>query len=553
MALALMAVVLAIASSPANVSALLPADARGTAGETSLFLRILFLIDAILCSLAAFARWRPATGIDPSITGIRLADGRTDAPRWILPSIVVGGLFLRLPGIDSQIWLDEIATLTTYLRHPWYQTLTLYESANQHMLYSVLGSLSIHAFGESAWAARLPALLFGVASIWAIDLMGRAVTSRKESLLAAALLAVSYHGIWFSQSARGYSGMIFFACVGTALFFAAVTTNRVRTWLAYAIVMALGVGTLQNTAFVAAAHLVAWIALIVVRRVPARVHAAVTRRVVGSVALAAYLSIHIHALILPRIAGFLGNAAARQGIVWTGFAKFVPVVTAGLKQGLGILGILAVAAFMAMAVWSLARQSPLFTAVAILAAPLNLAVIIAIGYRPYPRSFLYVLPFALLFAARGAAIVDRFLVAKVAVLKRLASLPIAGTALVVVSLVPLPRLYRLPKQDYLGALHRARADSRAGDCIAAIGLAANAYDHYYAPDLNFPRNTDELRALERRCPRVWLLYTFPGDMKERTPDIVESIHGRYDPVASFPGTVGDGTVYVARSKSGVTR
>src|SRR5450631_699781 len=110
--------------------------------------------------------------------------------RWrILALIVVCGSALRFIHLGNDLWLDEIGTLVTYLRLPMHDIFRTYHSANQHLLYSVLGHLSILTFGESAWAARLPAALFGIGAIPAMYYTARAITSEKEALLGTAFLA----------------------------------------------------------------------------------------------------------------------------------------------------------------------------------------------------------------------------------------------------------------------------------------------------------------------------------------------------------------------------
>ena len=72
---------------------------------------------------------------------------------------------LRLFGLDSDLWLDEVVSLVNYFRRSPSAILTAYQSPNQHLLYSVLASISRSTFGESAWSVRLPAALAGIASI----------------------------------------------------------------------------------------------------------------------------------------------------------------------------------------------------------------------------------------------------------------------------------------------------------------------------------------------------------------------------------------------------
>jgi len=67
----------------------------------------------------------------------------------------------------------------------------------------------------------------------------RRFSSPWEVLLAGALLAVSYHHVFFSQNARGYTAFLFFALLSTDLFLTVLEAVRRRTLLVYAGVAAL--------------------------------------------------------------------------------------------------------------------------------------------------------------------------------------------------------------------------------------------------------------------------------------------------------------------------
>jgi 4-amino-4-deoxy-L-arabinose transferase-like glycosyltransferase len=88
-------------------------------------------------------------------------------------------------------------------------------SANQHVLYATLANISVAVFGATEAAVRLPAVLFGVAAIFALYYLARILTSESEALWATALLTVMYHHIWFSQNARGWTGVVFFSLLGS--------------------------------------------------------------------------------------------------------------------------------------------------------------------------------------------------------------------------------------------------------------------------------------------------------------------------------------------------
>lgn len=117
---------------------------------------------------------------------------RSSAPigkaTWLsLIGLTVVALVLRLWNLNSDLWYDEVLSLLDYFRPPFGEIVTSFASQNQHMLYSLLAHLSIQVFGETAAAVRLPSVMFGVASLWALFFLGRLLVSKTEALLAAAL------------------------------------------------------------------------------------------------------------------------------------------------------------------------------------------------------------------------------------------------------------------------------------------------------------------------------------------------------------------------------
>ena len=146
---------------------------------------------------------------------------------------------LRAIGLDGGLWLDEILTLIDSVRRPVAQIVTTFPSNNQHTLYSVLAHASIALFGDEAWSLRLPAALFGVATIPALYFLAREFVGRTEALLGCLLLAVSYHHVWFSQNARGYTMLAFLTVVSTALLLRGLRSGRAGYYVAYGITAAL--------------------------------------------------------------------------------------------------------------------------------------------------------------------------------------------------------------------------------------------------------------------------------------------------------------------------
>src|SRR5512133_3189775 len=71
---------------------------------------------------------------------------------------------LRMYKLDAGLWYDAVLTYVGYARMPFGEILTTYNNENQHFVFTLLAHACFVVFGEGAWALRLPAALFGVAS-----------------------------------------------------------------------------------------------------------------------------------------------------------------------------------------------------------------------------------------------------------------------------------------------------------------------------------------------------------------------------------------------------
>ncbi|HWQ03181.1 MAG TPA: glycosyltransferase family 39 protein, partial [Candidatus Nitrosotenuis sp.] len=156
--------------------------------------------------------------------------------------------------LDRGLWLDEYYTLIRSIRRPLGEILTIFPGDTQHMLHAVLARIFVVLFGEHAWTIRLPAVMFGVGAVPALYFCAREMTSRREALLGSALLTVSYHHVWFSQNARGYTGMLFFTLLSTYFLLRGLKSGERKLFVWYAVCAALGVFAHLTTVFLIAAH-----------------------------------------------------------------------------------------------------------------------------------------------------------------------------------------------------------------------------------------------------------------------------------------------------------
>jgi len=117
----------------------------------------------------------------------------------------------------QSIVLDEAYTYNRFLSGSWADVYWVYKT-NNHVLYSILAKLSIHLFGLSELAIRLPSVIAGFFLIYGAFRVLEPAVSRPVRWLA--ILAIGLHPLMldFSVAARGYGLSI--ALLVWAMYFA---------------------------------------------------------------------------------------------------------------------------------------------------------------------------------------------------------------------------------------------------------------------------------------------------------------------------------------------
>ena len=463
--------------------------------------------------------------------------------RWGLVGLVTATLILRLWALGDGLWVDEVSTLVGYVRLPLGEIVATYNTNNQHLLYSLLAHLSIGVFGESAWALRLPAAIFGTLTVPALYFLARNIGGPRVAWWTAALLALSYQAIWFSQNARGYSGLLFFSVASTHLLVRGLEHPRDgRAWLGYALTVGLGMYVHLTMIFVVAgqfaAYAVAWQGL------PS---AARWRPLGAGFVASAVATLLLYAPVLPQIPG----ASARDlstVAVWRSPWWLVRETLEGLGLGssalaAGVVGSVFLGAGL-IRLWR--TSSPVLITALVSVVAGGLAMLTA-GHHLWPRFFIYAAGFGILILVMSVDVVGQWLGRRLAVAPdRLWVLPTAGCTLVLLVMVrALPHVYG-PKQDFAGARDFVAASLTSGDAVASVGVARASMRSYYAPEWATINNADELRSLAGGHTRTWLLYTLPAEMEESNADVLSELANGWRHVRTFSGTLrgGDILVYV---------
>jgi len=149
---------------------------------------------------------------------------------------------LRLPGLFTDFWLDEVWSLEMALAiDSPRQVFTAIRTFNNHHLNSLLlFFIGDRYLGEPPWLIyRLPALAAGIGSV----MLAGVLAGRRSPLagwLALLLTGTSFPLIFYSSEARGYSFLVFFALLSFWLLLRYDETGLARYRYAYWVSSLLG-------------------------------------------------------------------------------------------------------------------------------------------------------------------------------------------------------------------------------------------------------------------------------------------------------------------------
>ncbi len=489
-------------------------------------------------------------------TGVSRAVPVEEGIPWpLLAALTALAAVLRVMALNQQLWYDEMTTLVQSARMPFWAILTTYTSKNQHLLYLLLAHLSLVTFGDSIWALRLPAVIFGVLCVPMLYIFGRRMTSSHEALLAASLLAVSYQHIWFSQNARGYTGLAFWTMLATWLFLRGVEERRASLWVAYGVTMGLGMYTHLTMGVVAAAHGLVLLALIVGEwRRSRALPAGQILFPLGGFVVAGLVALALYAPILPQLLKrTVGAPVPAVRSEWNSPLWLLREAARNLGAGtvLGVVVLAAGAALMLVGIVSFSRESALNGGLLLLPGAVMCVALLMVHQNLWPRFFFFCIGFAFLLLVRGGMVwgdvVAWFFGRDVATGRKL-GLVLLALALVG-SLWPLRAAYLLPKQDFLGAMHYVDALRQPGEPVLVTGLAIFPYRSYYGRDWTPVETSAQLEAARVPGKSAWLLGWNRTYISTRQPEIWKAINSEFSLVRDFRGTLGDGIIYVWREES----
>lgn len=473
----------------------------------------------------------------------------------ILLLILLLAAVLRSAGLNAPLWYDEIRTVDTHVSLPWNEMMREY-SMNHHYFFSMKAKLVSQIFGDQAWAYRFPAVLFGVGLVGVIWWLAKEVADSTIAHVSALLVALSYHQVWFSQNARGYTELAFWSTLGFIFFLRGMRQPATGTWVAFGFTAAAAVFTHLTGAFFFVALGLIWLLSLVT----GFGRGALTREWVLhpllGVAVALVLVLFAYLPILPSIAGTVSEVSATSAVdpmqeyqnpLWT--------IVEGLRTAVGntgplmlfiAIGGLAVIVF--GAVGAHVTQPLFFPSIAMHIA-VTLTLLLSLEMRIWPRFFFVdigpVIILAVVGCRHGADVVARW-VRQPQFGRPLFALGVM--AMIVVSVLLVQRNYSAPKQDLAGAFALVEETRSPSDRIYAINPGGPLFEAHFDADWRTIGDAHEYSEAMAQPGPVMLVVLFPGRMFRAIPDLKRDAEGQLDHVREFPGTLGDGDVLVYRRR-----
>ncbi len=470
-----------------------------------------------------------------------------------LTAILALAAALRIVGLDAPMWHDEIQTVVTHLDLGWSEMVQSY-SMNHHYLHNLLAKASMALFGDSPWAIRLPAMLFGLGTLVAIWLLARDTAGVTIAHVTTLLLALSYHQIWFSQNARGYTGLAFFSTLGMLFFLRGIERPRRGIWLAYGLCLAAAVFTHLTGAFFFMAQGLVWLGVALSRGLRGRLEGGLVRLPLLGFIVGGLLAAALYVPILPSLVETVSAVSETsatdvmqeyQNPLWTAFEA--------IRTGIGRAGPLVALVGATVLILSLLgavalhRDAPLFAPTTFLHIGLTAGLLMAIGMRIWPRFFFVDIAFLMLLIVMGVqlscAVIGHF-VGGERVSRGLFVL--AAVAMVAISAGLAKRNYDFPKQDLAGALAFTETARRPGDRVYAVGYAGQNFRDYYGADWPLLFTDEDYRAAIAEPGGVLLVVGFPARAFRDVPQLAEDAGTILTELRYFRGTLGDGDVIVFR-------
>jgi hypothetical protein len=464
--------------------------------------------------------------------------------------IIALGAFLRLLRIGESLWYDEIVGLSFAVREPAMIVSSLYDPAN-HILHTLLTHVSIGLMNDAELSARLPALFASLLTISVMMRIARPFGVRAmiiAGLFTATLPVLVLEGV----EARGYSMMILFAALSTALFIRADGRRDPLLWLLYAGACALGIWSHLMMVWIPIGH-----ALFIIIRAARRRSLVPAWPACIALVLGALLTLTLYAPALGDLVRSQHDAVFARSPATPGVfgAEGVHI----LLQAGGVWDVrlawpwIALTIFGVIVSWTRPKRRRTL-ALLLLGLPVMLICTLAFDTWIYARFALFMMPGIVLAMTFGLEMLIDMI--NMIIARPHASRPLYASIVIgaIVIAGPIAVDWKRPAKQPLRngvqfIVEHAQIDRPR---VVALGLVHRVLDVYAAPiDLRYSlRHGQDLEHVLTRHTPDWAIIYYPAAVEPSRYDVLR-VHG-FAEVARFPGWVdwGRGDVVVHQRKRG---
>lgn len=468
---------------------------------------------------------------------------------WILIAITLLAAMVRAPFLLHSLWYDEIAAFLGYsLPGPWAAVGTYFTQAN-HVFHSFLAWMSTAIFGVDELSVRLPSFLAGLGTVWAVAMLGREVGGASLAMMAALVTALMPTAVLASTEARGYSLMMFFAALMTALLMRAQRlsgsdrSQRIANWCLYAAVCALGVWSHLVTVCVPIFHAIACVVIAIrARKLSNRNAARFAISALIALCGAGILTALLYAPIMSQMVKIQREFRALDGNEPTLFSHEGWMMLCSLGGSWSGWSSLAALILAGSGVRASMGNSRLRMAVVLALGGTAVALLfpLVLGSWLYARFLAFAAPGVALLIAAGIVWIGN---------KR----PMVAWGLAIATLISWSTLLINlgPRQQIREAVAYVATHRAAGEGAFAVGLPDDVHRWYStALNIEMPGSGPYGQAVSARIAEGnnrWAVLLYPRALKQASEALREA---GYTVEASFPGWIdeGDGAIVVLRRR-----
>ncbi len=118
----------------------------------------------------------------------------------------------------GDFWFDEMFSFT-YSQRPWSESFKFWLWETNPPLHMIMLKFWFYIFPAKEFFARLPSVIAGTASVYAIYLLAKEIFNKKIALLSSLCLALQTYNIFWSATARIYSTLMLLSILSTLYFY----------------------------------------------------------------------------------------------------------------------------------------------------------------------------------------------------------------------------------------------------------------------------------------------------------------------------------------------